>query len=253
MSFIPKHLIQLCCGSLFLLFYACDDFNTPEKKNNKVSKKVYNGIKKNYLKGKLASTISYKDSLKNGPAVNYYANGSVNMEFHYKNNKKEGNYKWYFENGALYLEGNYSSGKKEGIFSLYRDNGTLKSEMPWSKDLPCVGLKEYTPSGKLKSSPTVKVTEVNTAKLNGKCVYHLKLSNNSKNVKFYESKLNENKSFDPFFPQIDGKKGKAALTVYVPKGSYMMKTISIVAYQQATDKNYYVIQKNVNVALENRY
>jgi hypothetical protein len=253
MSFIPKHLIQLCCVSLLLLFYACDDFNRTEKIKNKASKKVYNGLKKNYIKGKLASTITYKDSLKNGPAVNYYSNGSVNMEFNYKNNKKEGAYKWYFENGKVYLEGNYSSGKKEGIFSLYRDNGTLKSEMPWSKDLPCVGLKEYTPSGKLKPTPTVKVTEVNTAKLNGECRYQLKLSNNSKRVKFYESQLNGNKSFDPFFPEIVGKKGKATLTVYIPRGSYTMKTISVIAYQKATDKNYYIIQKLINVAIENRY
>ena len=166
-----------------LFFCSCDDMASSENIKDIKSKKIYNGVRKNYLNGKLASTVTYKDSLKNGIAINYYPSGKVNMEFNYKDNKKDGPHKWYHENGKIYLEGNYTDGKKNGVFKLYRDNGTLKSEMPWSNDNPCVGLIEYTPSGKKIPTPKIIVKQKNTVKLDGKCAFSFSLSDKSKNVK----------------------------------------------------------------------
>ncbi len=239
---------------LFTILLCSCEYIQPstESSENDKSKKVYNGIRKNYLDGKIASTVTYKDSLKNGAAINYYPDGKVNMEFNYKDNLKHGAYKWYYENGKLYLEGNYLRGEKDGVFKMYRENGTLKSEMPWSDGNPCIGLKEYTESGKLKPSPIIKVKKINTVKLNGQCEFHFKLSDGSKTAKFYEAKLNEDKSFAPYFPGIKGKNGKAKLIEYVPRGSYVMKTLSIVASLKTRDKNFYIIEKKINVAIENR-
>ncbi len=241
----------ICTLLSLVILNSCNFIESSNNSPNN-SEKIYNGIRKNYLKGKLASTVTYKDSLKNGPAINYYPNGKVNMEFNYKNNKKDGEYKWYYENGNVYLEGNYTQGEKNGTFNIYRENGTLKSKMPWYNGNPCVGLKEYSPSGKLKPTPKIIVNQINTIKLNGQCKFDFKFSNKSKTVKFYEENLDENSSFHAYFSPMPGSKGKASLTIKVLKGTYTMRTLSIVASQKTADKNYYIVEKKINISLENR-
>jgi len=236
--------------SLLVFFSSCDYIAPSAEKDS--PKKTFNGVKKNYLNGKLASTVTYKDSLKNGPAVNYYPDGKVNMEFNYKDNKKNGSYKWYFENGKTYLEGEYLDGKKEGVFKTYRNNGTLKAEMPWHQDNPCVGLKEYFESGNIKAVPKIEIKHKNTIKLNNKYEVEINLSDNSKNVEFYEGYLDDSESFSNYFPELPSKKGKATLTYFILSGELIMKTVTIIAKIKTDDKNYYILKKNVNISAENR-
>lgn len=247
-----KKLIYI--SLIFILFTSCDELRKPENSTSKTDQKekVYNGVQKNYLKGKLASTVTYKDSLKNGPATNFYPDGKVNMEFVYKNNQKHGPFKWYYENGKIYQEGNYSKGRKEGIFKTYRKNGTLKSVMPWHNDNPCVGLKEYFESGNEKEVPHIIVNHKNTIKLDNKYVLNIKLSDGSKNVKFYEGKLGEQNSFLDYYPELPGKKGIARIEFYVPPGQLIMQTLTIIGVIKTRDKNYHILTKTVNISIENR-
>ncbi|MDT8412645.1 MAG: hypothetical protein RQ875_09305 [Vicingaceae bacterium] len=241
---------------LVLTLSSCDrifpNYGKEKKKNKEKKEKIYDGIRKNYLDGKLASTVTYKDSVKNGVAINYYPDGKINMEFNYKDNMKDGPFKWYYENGVLYLEGNYEKNEKEGIFKMYRDNGQLKSEMPWHKGLPCVGLKEYYESGKLKPVPKIIVKHKNTVKLDNKYTLEFSLSDNSKNATFYDGYLGEKNSFANHFVALDGKKGKASLTYFVVPGKFMMKSSTIVAKLKTRDDNYYILTKEINVTAENR-
>lgn len=236
------------------MFASCDFLESSSENVDESGKeKIYNGVRKNYLKGKLASTVTYKDSLKNGPAINYYPDGKINMEFNYKNNKKHGPYKWYFEDGKTYMEGTYQEGKKEGVFKTYRPDGTLKSEMPWHQDEPCVGLKEYFSSGKEKPVPIIVTNHRNTIRLNGEYSIDLSLSDKNTYVKFFEGGIGEKNSFREYFPAIKKKQGKVTLTVYVAPGQVLMKTITIVAKIKTQDKNYYILTKKMNISIENRY
>ena len=216
------------------------------------SKKIYNGVRENFIKGKLASTVTYKDSLKNGPAKNYYPSGKINMVFNYKNNVKNGAYKWYFENGKIYLEGDYKDGEKDGVFKMYRENGKLKSEMPWYRGKPCVGLKEYFASGKLKPTPKLTARQINTIKLDNRLKIELKLSENSKYADFYEGYLGENESFSDIFVELDKKNGKAYRVIFLEKGGFMMKRMTFIATFETKDKNFYILKKYVNVSADNR-
>ncbi|MCB0402075.1 MAG: hypothetical protein KDD41_08330 [Flavobacteriales bacterium] len=240
----------LCCMTLT----ACDDMlkKSDSQETKEKEEKIYNGVRKNYLNGKLASTVTYKDSLKNGPAFNYYPDGKVNMEFHYKDNQKHGPYKWYYENGKLYQEGEYLNGKKEGVFKTYRKNGKLKSSMPWHEDNPCTGLVEYFESGNIKEVPKLIVTHNNTIKLDEQYQLNLKISDGTKNVQYYEGRLEKNGCFEGSFIPIKSKKGKGTLSFYVGRGQMIMQSIYIVAKVQTRDKNFYLLTKTVNLSIENR-
>lgn len=239
------------------LFSSCDYIksssdaesnDTPEEKE-----KIYNGVRKNYIKGKLASTVTYKDSLKNGPAINYYPDGKVNMEFTYKDGKKDGPYKWYYENGKIYIEGQYKEGEKDGLFKMYRKNGNLKAEMPWHNGMACVGLKEYFDSGNEKPVPSLIIKQKNTIRLDNLYTLEIKLSEKVNGAKFFEGSLGENESFSDYYPPLNTEKGKAIKQFYVSRGQVIMQTITIIAKIKTKDNNFHIITKKVNLSIENRF
>jgi hypothetical protein len=232
---------------------SCDEIDflkTSSEKDN--SKEIYDGVRKSYIKGKLASTVTYKDSLKNGPAVNYYPDGKINMKFNYKDNKKNGPYTWYYKNGKVYLEGNYKNNEKDGVFKMYRENGKLKSEMPWHDGKPCVGLKEYFDSGNLKPVPKIIVKHKNTIKLDNKYVIELKLSDNNNYVDFYDASLGDNESFSDHFMTLPKENGTATITYFLIRGELIMKTITVIAKIKTRDKNIYILKKKINLSIEHR-
>lgn len=242
---------------LVLITTSCDRLvpnNGKVKKPNSTKKeKIYNGKRKNYLDGKLTSIVTYKDSLKNGEAINYYPDGNVNIIFNYKDNKKHGDFKWFYENGKLYEDGSYKNGKKHGLFKRYTKTGKLSSEMTWFDGLPCKGLKEYDDNGQLKATPKIVVKHKNTIKLDNTYTIEFSLNDNRKNVKFYEGYLGDNNSFSSHFIAIDGSGGKGIIEYYVNPGTYIMKTITIIAEVKTKDNNFYIITKDVNIAAENRF
>lgn len=235
-----------------VLISSCELFDIEDVSFKKEKNlKVYNGVRKNYIKGKLASTVTYKDSLKNGPAINYYPNGKINMKFNYKNNLKDGDYEWFYENGNLYISGQYTEGEKDGLFKTYRKNGTLKAEMPWNSGNPCKGLKEYFESGNLKPAPIIVVKHRNTVKLDGKYVLEMQLSDKSKNASFFEGGI-EGGCLSNYYITISTIKGKGKHEFHIYPGNFLMTTIPIVAKVETRDKNIYVLEKKINIAEDNR-
>jgi len=242
--------------SFILLFASCDYIKSSEEttteKSKKKKEKVSDGVKKNYHKGKLASTVTYKDGLKNGSATNYYPDGKVNMEFNYKNGVKDGPYKWFFENGKVYIEGQYKENEKHGIFKTYRDNGSLLAEMPWHEGMACTGLKEYFESGNRKPVPKLVVKHKNTVRLNGQYKLEISLSDKSAG-KFYEGYLNDNNSFPDYFSDLNTSKSKGELVYFLNRGDFMMKKITIIAKIKTREKNFYILTKKINLSVENRF
>ncbi len=241
--------------SILISIMSCDivEFTkTNQTTQIKPTEEIYDGVKKNYEKGKLVSSVTYKDSLKNGPAFNYYSNGNINMKFYYKNNLKNGPFKWYYENGKIYLEGEYKNDRKNGVFRLYSRNGNLQSEMKWIEDNPCVGLKEYTENGNIIETPKIIVNHINTIKLNQKYKIQLTTSKNTKNIKYYEGYLKDEGVFPDYFSELNSENGTCTITYDIPPGTYLMKTITIIAKIKAKDKNYYILKKDIDIAVENR-
>lgn len=244
-------------ASFFLFFllilFSCDNISDNEKKTGKKKKIIYNGVKENYKEGKLVSTITYKDSLKNGPSYNYYPNGNISMEFNYVNNIKHGIYKWFFENGKPYLVGEYKNGEKDGVFKRYNKSGQLIAEMPWKKGYPCKGLIEYNSRGEIKATPKIIVTHKNTLKLNNHYEISFRLSNDKKNVSYYEGPLEEGIYLPDYRAKIpEAKKGKLNINFDLPKGMYIMNSFSIIAKYKTRNGDYYICEEKVDLSIENR-
>jgi antitoxin component YwqK of YwqJK toxin-antitoxin module len=147
----------------------------------------FTGIYKSYHPdGYLYSEVSYKDGKKDGISRRFYSDGKVHSIIEYREGKKVGTSKWLYTSGEVYRETPYADGKVDGIQKkLYRD-GTVQAEIPYSQGNRKVGLREYNERGTLFTSyPEIRITPIDRIETHGRYTLELRLSNNSKNVKFY--------------------------------------------------------------------
>lgn len=75
--------------------------------------KISGCIAKTMLDGGEYYEVPYKNGVKEGVAIFYYADGKRKGEIPLKNGDKEGVEKWYYENGNLDNEILFSNGKVE--------------------------------------------------------------------------------------------------------------------------------------------
>ncbi|UTW64325.1 toxin-antitoxin system YwqK family antitoxin [bacterium SCSIO 12741] len=239
-----KHLLWIIIP-LFLL--SCEEQGKPEK-----SKKPRNGVYETFREGKLYSKVNYKDGKRHGLAQNFYPDGKVKVEYNYKNNVKEGPFRHYYENGKVYQEVEYLEGVMHGIERKYYETGALLSEMPWKQGRPGKGLKEYTREGKLKKKiPKIVVEEDNTAALDGQVLVTFKLDKKFKDMDFYRGFLDEDGFLtENYEDQWLGSK-KAKFERFVPRGGFLMETMQVVVKVKTRSRNYYVLEKEYNLAVNN--
>lgn len=255
-----------------ILFSGCDalsDMEFLKKKSEKDTtavqvqdttktgeKKLKNGLridKDSY--GRVTSKINYKDGMRHGMATSYFKNGKIRAKVAYEMNKRTGRGLWYHENGKVYKDLNFVNGKKNGIQKKFYKTGKLMSEAMFKEGLTGVDLKEYTREGKLKKLyPTVEIKSVNKIKDEGEYIIYVKLKNNNfRKVKFYEGDLYKGKYFNKYgireIEKIDNNTAK--LTVYVNRGSSVMKKLNFVVVISTPLRNKKIIQKSFNLAVTN--
>lgn len=245
------------CGTVFV---ACNNSSstkttqndTPqEKKNNRI-----NGtVKYYYSGGELKSIVHYKDSLKTGISHTFYPSGQKQYEIPYKDGMKEGIVKWFYKSGQIYRETPYKRGKKCGIRKCYWESGALKAEVPLKNDMLGTGLKEFTQSGKLKKIPNIVVEKVVKSSQKGEYVLKFRLSDQSSRVDYYVGKLVEGKYLPKGFHKelrpVQSASGVGTFSFSVPKGSFLHKSITIVADKKTAYSNHLIITKDYTVSVRN--
>ena len=229
---------------LVIGFTSCN--SSKEEPDKPVNEKVANGVNKNYIDGKLASEVTYKDGVKNGKAINYYPDGTINMEFNYKNGKKHGVYKWYHEDGTLYRESFYNEGLTDSTETIYQ-NGKIKSISHWKDDLPGIGLVEYKSNGEERNLPTIQVKKINEIKTKGIYTMELRLSDDSKKVKFFEGELVDGRYLPSYLEAVYVEDGVGKYVLSVPPGAIVEGTFNFVARKKMNSKNILVLQKEIYV------
>src|SRR5690554_1037929 len=70
-----------------------------EKDGKNISQQI--GVETYWEKGKLKSTVEWKDGLQNGATRSYYSNGQLEKIMHFENGKLHGSYQTFYENGQL--------------------------------------------------------------------------------------------------------------------------------------------------------
>lgn len=222
--------------------------------NNQTSNDVARSM---YEDGTLRAEIPMKDGKRNGTAKQYHKNGNIFMEVDYVNDIQHGWARKYYETGMLYQETPYDSGRMHGIVKKYRTDGKLLSEMPYNFDNPCIGLKEYLMDGSArKKYPTIVVKAKDTMLKDDKYVLQVSMSDGSKNVEYYRGSLLQGNCLSNFMGNIfesKTQKGVGEITYIIPRGTFRMEEINIVAKVTTRLGNTYITQRKYNLAVENPY
>ena len=181
-------------GIFFLLIpasYSCRHAPDKEHKETSRTEYVYNAD------GILKSKIIIKDSKVHGEAVTYYPSGQISSVVYYINNKKEGIEKKYYKSGQIYRIRPFKNGNLNGTEIRYYKDGGKKTEQEFKHNNPARGLKEYSPSGKLNTGfPRILFKIVTNRDYAEQVLLYFYMSDESKNVEYYNGKLVANKYFD---------------------------------------------------------
>lgn len=193
--------------SLFIALtsFGCDSSSKPkEKEKNYLSEyeirsKRFTGIQRGYYDDnakKIKRKISYKDGRRHGKCLFYYENGTVKKEINYRYGSKHGFYGWFFESGKPYLTVNYKNDRYDGEFTRYHYSGKPSFVAKYKNGFPCLGAKEYDKQGKEVPQPKIILTDKGYDKNAEVYTFHLKLSEEAKELKFFDGILNDSSCFD---------------------------------------------------------
>ena len=129
-----------------------------------------------YNTGDIKEWINYKDSLKNGPSIDWSISGLALVEANYKNGILDsnwiqrystgqlqkscfysqgvlnGHYATFYEDGSPNVEGFYDQGKKNGLWKWYTINNTIDMEGSFENDIQHGDWKFYFETGELSYS-----------------------------------------------------------------------------------------------------
>jgi hypothetical protein len=126
------------------------------------------------------------------------------------------------------------------------------SEAPFKNGQPGIGLEEYDKDGNMEKKPYIIVDEIDNTNTIGEYIIKYRLSDGSKGVKFYAGELTDGIYFNPILSPIKSKNGVGTTVLSVKKGSFIMHSVNIVAKKRTLMRNDYIVQKKVNIAVENR-
>jgi TonB family protein len=97
-----------------------------------------NPVKTYYPDGKIESSISYKDSIREGEAKFYFEDGTLKEERLYVNGRVAGLVKLYYPNGKLKELINIEDGKREGPTSLFDEEGKYIKDIMFENGIQVV-------------------------------------------------------------------------------------------------------------------
>jgi antitoxin component YwqK of YwqJK toxin-antitoxin module len=218
--------------------------------------KLRQGISREYRKdGTLENLITYENNQKNGPARNYYSDGkTIKTEINYRNGYKQGEAKWYYPDGSIYRKTPYLKGKIHGNRLVYYDNGNLQAEIPYFEGQPGVGLKEYNQNGSLKKHDAhIVFQEQDKVQIDNTYKVFISLSDGDRKVSFYSGELTDGRFWNDMLSPIPTENGVGTLEYHVSLGTFKMETINVVARIITGLNNFYFLQHEYHLAVENKH
>jgi len=236
---------------MILIFVSCED--SAKKATGK--KKGDNVVVTKYKDGSVRAEIPMKNGKNNGLAVEYYQSGKVYREIEYIDGIKEGIARRYFENGKLAQETMYKNDKIHGTQKKYREDGKPASIAEYVEDAPCKGVIEYFTDGKIKDNyPQIVITTEDRVYTEALYIVHLSLSEKLQDVEYYLGRLTKEKTIDPNSKKIwnTDKNGKAQIAYTIMPGTFVMDKIHFIAKGKTPLGNFFITEKDYNVAAESR-
>jgi|LGVE01.1.fsa_nt_gb antitoxin component YwqK of YwqJK toxin-antitoxin module len=206
-----------------------------------------------YDNGKLHKVARHSNGKLSGIQEVYNKKGELQNTMTYVNGRKEGESIIYYDDGIKYRVTPYVNNKISGERVKYRNNGNLWSTQDYLNGLPKNNLKEFTDSGKLKSTPEFIVVHKNNLHIDGTYEVKLSVKGNYKRIEYFEGLLIDGKYFDKSeVTKISNqKKNKANITIYVSPGDYVNRKYNLIAQVTTLGNNHIFLCEQVDVAVEN--
>ncbi len=88
-----------------------------------------------YYTDSLSFIEHYRNGIKEGPSIKFYANGDTAEVILYRNGKKEGRWVQYYDNGQLKLTATYHNDRLEGTFTMYWPDGKNMLQGQYHQDV----------------------------------------------------------------------------------------------------------------------
>jgi antitoxin component YwqK of YwqJK toxin-antitoxin module len=202
----------------------------------RIEKKHFNNNPKQPVEWEVARKKAPDGSYyRHGESKRFTASGKLAEKINYFNNKKEGARIYYYTEGKVWKEQNYKNNELDGECKRYFRSGKVEAEYSYVAGNPCIGLKEFSNTGKQRPDPKLVVAQTDEIKSTG---YHRLTASlvgegldRVKSVEFYEGTLVNGKIADKakltaFLP---AGTNKGELKLSVPKGTFIDKTLGVVA------------------------
>ena len=241
----------LTFAAILILFSSCSNQSAKnvDAKNGTVNDSIQivkNPFKNNPDKIEYEIPILKGTKLRQGVQKRFYLHGSLYSEIPFTRNVRNGTAYTYYKayNGAkpaIWKEQIYVNGKLDGLCKRYHEDGTLQAEYNYKKGLPGIGLKEYNKSGKEIKHPTLILSK-NIS--DGYIQIKVRMSNNTKKVKFYTGNLAENKYVTENKKEIKVTKGIGEILI---PASTNKKSITVIAIMSTRYYNKYITYKTISL------
>lgn len=207
-----------------------------------------------YHKNGIISDIQfYKKGKKEGCWKKFNEKGMLFHEANYVNNYKDGPSKTYsYNSGHLIEQLNFKDDGKEGKQEYFYNSGKSKCVCYFHENHPCLGLQEWTESGKIINNDfKIKIAEVNRVLLENKLKLIVRLENPQQGDAVREVSASETDSC--FTSGIaysrEGDHFETDFQVY--KGGFVMRKIKIAAMRKTGLGNVMIKTANYNVSTTN--
>lgn len=221
------------------------DAKKPEQKGK------FTGTKEDhYANGKLKTSVSYKEGIRDGEAISYYDNGKLCMKETYVMGKREGKYQWFDKRGNLYKEVDYINGNKNGWEKVYYTSGKLKYKMEYERDQPTGKLEEYRSDGSQIKLPDLVVSNKGLAG-NGNYVFEVKFDDKISQKRFYMGVMEGGKFRPRWMCENTSTGNSAKCKIEVPKGTFYKGKLAFKGEGKTVMKNEFFTIKEMDVNLRN--
>ena len=257
-----KNILVISTLLLSILFIGCQ-FSGSKKETAESSKNDSIRVVVKHYNDNPSSPVEWKIPMKkdkngkfvrHGIAIRYSKSGRVYEKIPYVMGKKQGLRLTYHTTGKVYKEQPYENNNLNGTCKRYDRDGKLTAEYPYRNGMPGTGLVEYTNLGKKRPVPYISIVRKDMIRSTGRYILELSLKGKGadriKSVQFYHGKLVDGKYFHKnLMParKISSKRGE--ISIEVPKGSSINKTVNIVAYAKTNTGLTLILQKPVKVSV----
>jgi antitoxin component YwqK of YwqJK toxin-antitoxin module len=225
----------------------------PKVKSFYVNDSLQDSSVYHHKNGALSDIQFYKKGKREGCWKKFNEKGMLVHEANYMNNYKEGISKTYtYNSGRLLEQLNFKEGIKEGKQEYFYNSGKPKCVCYFHNNHPCLGLQEWTESGKkINTDFKISISELNRVLLENKLKLIVRLEHSQHSDEVCEVEMSDSDSCFTGSICFSHEGDQFNRDYYVYKHGFVMRKITIAAMRKTGLGNVMIKTANYNLSATN--